>query len=55
MSFSENERSIIVNREMEKAERTFNDVLFCACENKWETAANRLYYALFHAMSALVP
>ena len=54
MSLSENERSIIVNREMEKAERTFEDVLFCLRENKWETAANRLYYALFHAMSALL-
>ena len=54
MSLSENERSIIVSREIEKAERTFDDVLFCARENKWETAANRLYYALFHAMSALL-
>ena len=54
MSLSENERSIIVNREMEKAEGTFEDVLFCLRENKWETAANRLYYALFHAMSALL-
>ena len=54
MSLSENERSIIVSREIEKAERTFDDVLFCARENKWEAAANRLYYALFHAMSALL-
>lgn len=54
MSLSENERSIIVNREIEKAERTFDDVLFCMRENKWEAAANRLYYALFHAMSALL-
>ena len=54
MSLSENERSIIVSREIEKTERTFDDVLFCARENKWEAAANRLYYALFHAMSALL-
>ena len=54
MSLSENERSIIVNREIEKAEKTFDDVLFCGRANKWETAANRLYYALFHAMSALL-
>ena len=54
MSLSENERSIIVNREIEKAEKTFDDVLFCVRSNKWETAANRLYYALFHAMSALL-
>lgn len=54
MSLSESERSIIVKREMEKAERTFEDVLFCSRENRWEAAANRLYYALFHAMSALL-
>ena len=54
MSLSENERSIIVNRELEKSERTFDDVLFCAKEGKWEAAANRLYYALFHAMSAVL-
>ncbi len=54
MSLSENERSIIVSREIEKAERTFDDVLFCSRENKWEAAANRLYYALFHAINALL-
>lgn len=54
MSLSESERSIIVKRELEKAERTFDDVLFCMQEQKWEAAANRLYYALFHAMSALL-
>jgi uncharacterized protein (UPF0332 family) len=54
MSLSENERNIIVCRELEKSERTFEDVLFCANEGKWETAANRLYYSVFHAMSALL-
>ena len=54
MSLSESERQIIVRRELEKADRTFDDVLFCAKEAKLETAANRLYYALFHAMSALL-
>lgn len=54
MSLSENERQIIVNRELEKSQRTFEDVEFCAHEGKWEAAANRLYYALFHAMSALL-
>lgn len=54
MSLSESERNIIVNRELEKSQRTFEDVLFCAREGKWETAANRLYYSLFHAMSALL-
>ena len=54
MSLSNEERRIIVNRELEKSERTFDDVLFCTNEGRWETAANRLYYALFHAMSALL-
>ena len=54
MSLSENERQIIVEREMEKALRTFDDMDFNAREGKWEAAANRLYYALFHAMSALL-
>lgn len=54
MSLSESERHIIVCRELEKAQRTFDDAMFCASEGKWETSANRLYYALFHAMSALL-
>lgn len=54
MSLSDNERLIIVKREMEKAKRTFDDTVFNANEDKWEAAANRLYYALFHAVSALL-
>ncbi len=54
MSLSENERQIIVDREMEKALRTYDDMDFNAREGKWEAAANRLYYALFHAISALL-
>lgn len=54
MSLSDNERNTIVRLEMEKAWKTFADAEFCANEKKWETAANRLYYALFHAVSALL-
>lgn len=54
MSLNENERQIIVSLELEKAERAFDDVEFCAKEGRRESAANRLYYALFHAMSALL-
>lgn len=39
---------------MEKALRTFDDMEFNANMGKWEAAANRLYYALFHAISALL-
>ncbi len=54
MSLSDNERQIIVKRELEKAQRTYEDMLFNAREGKWEAAANRIYYALFHAVSALL-
>ena len=54
MSLSENERQIVVNLELEKAKRTLDDMSFCLQEGKWEAAANRLYYALFHAVSALL-
>ena len=54
MSLSDNERNTIVRLEIGKARSTFADAEFCACENKWEAAANRLYYALFHSVSALL-
>jgi hypothetical protein len=38
MSLSDNERLIIVKREMEKAKRTFDDTVFNANEDKWEAA-----------------
>ena len=54
MSLSDNERKTIVRMEMEKARKTFADMEFCAHVQKWEAAANRIYYALFHAISALL-
>ena len=40
MSLSETERQIIVKMEMEKAQRTYEDMEFCAKEGKWEAAAS---------------
>ena len=54
MSLTDQERQTIVNMELEKAHRTFSDMEFCANEQRWEAAANRLYYALFHAVLALL-
>ena len=54
MGLSDDERKTIVNLEIEKAGKTFSDMEFCYHEQKWEAAANRLYYALFHAVSALL-
>lgn len=54
MSLKEDDRRIIVEMELEKAERIFaeQDVLMKA--GLWNTLANRLYYSLFHAVSALL-
>ncbi|MCR5152751.1 MAG: HEPN domain-containing protein [Prevotella sp.] len=54
MSLSDEERRIIVNRELEKAKRTFRDSVYNANGGLWEATANRLYYAIFHAVSALL-
>ena len=54
MGLTENEREIIVNLELEKAQNTFSDMEYCIQGKKWESAANRLYYSLFHAMLALL-
>ena len=54
MSLSEEERQIVVNLELEKAQKTFAAMEVCAHEECWESAANRMYYALFHAVAALL-
>ena len=54
MSLNETDRSIIVALDIEKAEQTLaeKDIL---CQGKlWSNLANRLYYSLFHAMTAML-
>ena len=54
MSLKEEDRRIIVDMELEKAERTFAEQNVLRKAGLWSTLANRLYYALFHAVSALL-
>ena len=54
MSLTENERQVVVGLEMEKAEKTYEEFEIMQREERWGAAANRLYYALFHAISALL-
>ena len=54
MSLNEEERRIIVALEYEKACKTFDKVKEYESMGHWDTIANRLYYALFHAVSALL-
>ena len=54
MSLSDEERRIIVDLELEKANRTYDAAIIMVEKEHWESAANRLYYALFHAVNALL-
>ena len=54
MSLSEEERRIIVQLELERAKRTFAEVETLKAAGMWNGVCNRLYYAVFHAISALL-
>lgn len=54
MSLSNEERRIIVGLEMQKARDTFEEIGILTAANRWSGAANRLYYAVFHAVNALL-
>lgn len=54
MSLREEDRQVIVMLELEKADKTLAQLQVQIEAGLWELAANRLYYALFHAVSALL-
>lgn len=54
MSLTDEERRIIVKLEYEKALKTFSQIDDLSRLGYWDTVANRLYYAVFHAVSALL-
>lgn len=54
MSLNDNERDILVQHQIEKAESTFAQVQVLLRSGFWDGVANRLYYAAFHAVCALL-
>ena len=54
MSLNDEERQIIVSLEKEKALSTFAEMDVLRQAGLWNNIANRLYYAAFHAVSALL-
>lgn len=54
MSLNDEERQILVNLEKEKALNTFAEMSVLQQAGLWNNIANRLYYAAFHAVSALL-
>lgn len=54
MSLSDDDRKALVDYRIEKAKATFDEAQKVAAMSLWNLAANRLYYALYHAASALL-
>ena len=53
MKLNEEERQIMVNLEYEKAQSFLEQAEKIAAMDLWDVVANRLYYSVFHAVSAL--
>lgn len=54
MSLNEEERRAVVRLQMEKAHRIFAQTDLLREAGYWDNIANRLYYSLSHAVSALL-
>ena len=54
MSLSDEERRIMVELEIERAEKITEQFEVLRKQQYWDTLINRLYYAAFHAVSALL-
>ena len=47
-------QTVLVRYRLERALETYDDALLLAANQKWNSAINRLYYAAFYAVSALI-
>lgn len=54
MSLTDEERRIVVDLEIDKARRIMTQTDELVKLGYWDNIANRLYYAVFHAVSALL-
>ena len=54
MSLNDEERKTLVALELKKANETFEEIGILTTANRWSGAANRLYYAVYHAVNALL-
>ena len=54
MSLKEEDRRILVELELERTEKTLREMEVQFQNELWTMVVNRLYYALFHAVSALL-
>ena len=54
MSLNDEERKLLVEYEVEKAHKLIDQFSILENAELWDTLANRLYYAVFHAVTALL-
>ena len=54
MSLSEEERDVVVKHRLSRADETWEEAKDLISQNHWHGAANRLYYACFYAVTALL-
>lgn len=54
MSLTDEERRIMVELEIERAEKITEQFETLREQHYWDTLVNRMYYAAFHAVSALL-
>lgn len=54
MSLNDEERQIMVEFEIERAHRLIDQFPILENAKLWDTLANRVYYAVFHAVTALL-
>jgi len=54
MSLNDEERKLLVEFEVEKAHKLIDQFPILENAELWDTLANRVYYAVFHAVTALL-
>ena len=54
MSLNDEERKLLVEYEIEKAHKLIDQFPILENAELWDTLANRVYYAVFHAVTALL-
>ena len=54
MSLNDEERTLLVEFEIEKAHKLIDQFPILEDAKLWDTLANRIYYSVFHAVTALL-
>ena len=53
MSLNDEDRTLVVQKELERAHEVYEEIEVMCQAGKWNGAANRIYYSVLHAVNAL--